>query len=61
MMKINVDAAVGKNTGRGSIAAVARDDHDRFQGASSVVFPSKTDTETLEALACWEYCTGEGH
>jgi hypothetical protein len=37
--KINVDAAVGKNTGRGSVAAVAQDDTRLYLGASVVVFP----------------------
>jgi ribonuclease HI len=54
VVKINVDAAVGKNTGCGSIAAVARDEVGRFMGASAVVLPGETHTETLEALACRE-------
>jgi ribonuclease HI len=53
-MKINVDAAVGKNTGFGSIAAVARDEDDVFRGASAVVLAGKSEAETLEALACRE-------
>jgi ribonuclease HI len=52
--KINVDAAVSKNTGLGTVAAVARDEEGVFCGASAVVFPGKTDAETLEALACRE-------
>ena len=55
-IKINVDAAVGKNTGRGSVAAVARDEMGVFVGASSLVFPGRTEAETLEALACREAC-----
>jgi hypothetical protein len=54
MLKINVDAGVGKNTGRGRVAAVARDSTGLFQGASAVVYPGRMDAETLEALACRE-------
>jgi hypothetical protein len=54
MIKINVDAAVGKNSGRGTVAAVARNDSGLFWGASAVVFPGRTVAETLEALACRE-------
>jgi ribonuclease HI len=50
----NVDAAIGKNNGCGSLAAIARSDAGVFMGASAVVFPGKTDAETLEALACRE-------
>jgi ribonuclease HI len=51
VVKINVDAAMSKNTGCGSVAAVARDEHGRFRGTSARVFPGKTEVETLEALA----------
>ncbi|XP_071677586.1 uncharacterized protein [Lolium perenne] len=54
MLKINVDAGVGKNSGRGTVAAVARDSNGLFQGASAVVYPGRMDAETLEALACRE-------
>jgi ribonuclease HI len=54
VMKINVDAAVSKNTGLGAVAAVARNAEGVFCGASAVVLPGKTDAETLEALACRE-------
>jgi ribonuclease HI len=53
-MKINVDAAVGKNTGLGSIAAVAHDEDRVFREASAVVLTGKSEAETLEALACRE-------
>jgi ribonuclease HI len=53
-MKINVDAAVRKTSSSGAVAAIARDDEGRYMGASAVVFPGKTDPETLEALACRE-------
>jgi hypothetical protein len=52
LIKINVDMAVGKNTGQGSLAPVARDDVGRFMGASAIIFIGKTAVETLEALAC---------
>jgi ribonuclease HI len=45
---------VGKNTGQGSVAAVARDDTGLYLGASVVVFPGKTEAKTLESLACRE-------
>jgi ribonuclease HI len=54
MVKINVDAAVGKNTRRGSVAAVARSELGVFMGASAIVFPGCTTAETLEAMACRE-------
>jgi ribonuclease HI len=54
VLKINVDAAVSKNTGRGAVAAIARDHEGMFMGASAPVFPGNTDAETLEALACRE-------
>jgi ribonuclease HI len=54
MVKINVDAAVGKNTRRGSAAAVAHSELGVFMGASAVVFPGCTTAETLEAMACRE-------
>jgi hypothetical protein len=52
--KINVDAAIGKNTKVGSVAAVARDCQGNYLGASAVVFQHFTDPQTLEALACRE-------
>jgi ribonuclease HI len=52
VIKINVDAAVSKNTGRGAVAAVARDHDGMYMGAYALVFPGNTDAKTLEALAC---------
>jgi hypothetical protein len=52
--KINVDAAVGKNSRRGTVAAVARSDSGVFLGASAVVFHGQTTAEMLEVLACRE-------
>jgi ribonuclease HI len=54
MIKINVDAAVGKGSGRGSVAAIARSAEGEYMGASAVVLNGKTEPETLEALACRE-------
>jgi hypothetical protein len=45
------DAAVGKNNGRGSVAAVARNEEGRFMGASAIVSSGRMATETPEALA----------
>jgi hypothetical protein len=53
-LKINVDTAIEKSTCRDSVAVVARDACGRFQRAAVVVFPGKTESETLEALACRE-------
>jgi ribonuclease HI len=56
MIKINVDAAVGKNGGRGTVAAIARTENGGFMGASTLVLPGKSSAEILEALACREAC-----
>ena len=55
-VKVNVDVAVGKNTGRESVAAFARDENRMFMGASTLVLSRRADAETLEALACHEAC-----
>jgi ribonuclease HI len=54
VVKINVDAAVGKNQARGSVAAVVRSASGEFLGASAVVFPGCVEAEMPEALACRE-------
>jgi hypothetical protein len=54
VVKINVDAVVGKNSVKGTVAAVAHSDRGVFLGASTVVFPGCMDAETLETLACRE-------
>jgi hypothetical protein len=54
MFKFNDDAAFSKNTGRGTVADVARSNAGIFLGASTVIFLERTDAETLEALACAE-------
>ncbi|TVU18740.1 hypothetical protein EJB05_34852, partial [Eragrostis curvula] len=53
-MKINVDAALSKNSTTAAMAAVAWDDIGKFQGASALVMEGITDAETAEALACRE-------
>jgi hypothetical protein len=53
-MKINVDTAISKNSGTGSIAAVVRQEDGGFVGASSIVLQGITDPEILEAMACRE-------
>ncbi|PNT63592.1 hypothetical protein BRADI_4g17895v3 [Brachypodium distachyon] len=53
-VKINVDAAVAKQSSSGAIAAVCRDAGGRFLGASALVIAGIADPGTLEALACRE-------
>jgi ribonuclease HI len=53
-VKINVDAAVGKNNGVAALAAIARSATGRYLGASSVIITGRSEPETLacrEALA----------
>ncbi|KAF8686692.1 hypothetical protein HU200_043525 [Digitaria exilis] len=52
--KINVDAAISKNSGFATVVAVARDDTGTFIGASTVVSYGTTDPKTMEAMACRE-------
>lgn len=54
VVKINVDVALSKNTGKAAAAAIARDDAGVFIGASVLVVEGITDPETMEALACRE-------
>jgi ribonuclease HI len=57
MVKINVDAVVGKNMRRGAVAAIARRSRDGvYLEASALIYTGVTDAETLEALACCEAC-----
>ena len=48
--KINVDAAVSKNSKMASVAVVAKDETGLFLGASAVVSQGITDPETMEVL-----------
>ena len=50
-MKINVDAAISKNTHVASVAAIVWDIFGDFLGESAVVMESLTNQETIEALA----------
>ena len=54
MSKLNVDAALSKNSRMASVAAVARDGAGRFLGASAVVMLGISDPETMEVLALRE-------
>jgi len=54
IVKINVDAALSKNSRGASAAAVARDASGKFMGASSVVMRGIIDPETMEVLALRE-------
>ena len=51
MMKINVDAALSKNSSMAAVAAVARDEAGIFQGASALVVTGVSSPEIAEALA----------
>lgn len=53
-MKLNVDAATSKASQIVAAAAVARDEHGRFLGASAIVISGLSDTEQLEVIACHE-------
>jgi ribonuclease HI len=53
-MKINVDAAISKNTNRASAAAIVRDGGVQFLGASALVVDGCVDLETMEVVACCE-------
>jgi ribonuclease HI len=54
LAKINVDAAVSKNSGQASMAAIARDSEGNFITVSTVVSYGITEPETMEAMACRE-------
>lgn len=52
--KINVDAAISKNMGRASAAAVTWREDGSFIGVSALVMDGITDPDVVEALACRE-------
>jgi hypothetical protein len=54
MTKINVNVAVGKNSGCCFVVATAHGNTRLYLGSSVDVFPRKMDTKILEALACQE-------
>lgn len=51
MIKINVDAALSKNSSTIAVAAVARDEAGIFQGASALVVAGVSSPEIAEAMA----------
>ena len=54
VVKINVDAALSKNTSTASAVAIARDEDGRFMGASAPVLRGIVDPEVMESIACRE-------
>ena len=54
VVKINIDAALFKNTSTASAAAIARDEDGRFMGASALVLQGIVDPEVVESIACRE-------
>ena len=52
VVKINIDAALFKNTSTASAAAIARDEDGRFMGASALVLQGIVDPEVMESIAC---------
>jgi ribonuclease HI len=54
IVKINVDAAVSKNSNGAAVAAIAQNVDGNFIWASAVVFFGITDPKSLEAMACRE-------
>jgi ribonuclease HI len=54
MMKVNVDAAISKNSCIATMAAIARDEGGPFQGASVLVMEGVSSPEIEEAMACRE-------
>ena len=53
-MKINVDAAVARHGGFGTVSAIRRDGNGEFQGAAAIWFNNVDDPETLETMAIRE-------
>ena len=54
VLKVNVDAALSKNSDIAAVAAVARDETGMFLGASALVVEGITSPEVAEAMACRE-------
>jgi hypothetical protein len=54
VMKINMDAALSKNSCIVTVAAIARDEAGTFLGASAIVMEGVSGLETAEKLACRE-------
>jgi hypothetical protein len=54
MMKINVDAAISKNSGRATTTTIVRDRAGTFQGALVLVVDGPMNPETMELVVCCE-------
>jgi len=54
VLKVNVDAALSKNSDIAAMAAVARNETGMFLGASALVVEGITSPEVAEAMACRE-------
>ena len=54
VVKINVDAALSKNTSMASAATIARDEDGRLMGASALVLRGIVVPEVMESIACRE-------
>jgi ribonuclease HI len=54
LTKINVDAAISKNTNRASATAIVRDGGVQFLEASALVVDGCVDPETMEVVTCRE-------
>jgi hypothetical protein len=52
VLKVNVNAALSKNSDIAAMAAVARDETEMFLGASALVVEGITSPEVAEAMAC---------
>lgn len=50
VVKIHVDATIGRHEDRGCFAAVCRDETHMFLGASTIVVPYLISLEILEAM-----------
>lgn len=54
LAKVNVDAALAKNSDHSATCAVARDEAKNFLGASMLVLDGLTTPEVVETIACRE-------
>ena len=54
LMKINVDAALAKNSTKVFAGAVAQDINGKFLGASTVILEGRMELDTVEAIMCKE-------
>jgi hypothetical protein len=52
--KVNVDAAISKNSSKALAAAVARDEDGKFLGTSALILEGCADPETTEVVVCRE-------